>query len=404
MKMDEGIRYRNRYLQAIEPFMGKSIIKVMTGQRRVGKSYILFQLMELIHQKEPNANIIYINREDMAFDFIVSAKELYTYIVGKCLKDRMNYIFIDEIQDINEFEKALRSLVLDVNNDIYVTGSNAKMLSGELATYLGGRYIEFTIYSLSYPEFLQFHGLEDSDDSFDLYAKYGGLPYLMHLKLEDRIVFEYLESIYSTIVYRDIVSRYALRNTVFLEKLLLFLADNVGSIFSAKGISGYLKSQRISLGVNQILAYIDYFENAFIIYNVSRYDIAGKRIFGIGNKYYFENLGIRNVIAGRKLQDRAKVLENIVYNHLRYLGYAVKVGVLEKVEVDFIGEKNGEKLYIQVALRLDDERTVEREFGNLLKIEDNYPKLVISQDRFEGNTYEGIRHMYIRDFLMEDHL
>lgn len=402
--MDEGIKYRNRYLQAIEPFMGKSIIKVMTGQRRVGKSYILFQLMELIHQKEPNANIIYINREDMAFDFIVSAKELYTYIVGKCLKDRMNYIFIDEIQDINEFEKALRSLVLDVNNDIYVTGSNAKMLSGELATYLGGRYIEFTIYSLSYPEFLQFHGLEDLDDSFDLYAKYGGLPYLMHLKLEDRIVFEYLESIYSTIVYRDIVSRYALRNTVFLEKLLLFLADNVGSIFSAKGISDYLKSQRISLGVNQILAYIDYFENAFIIHNVSRYDIAGKRIFEIGNKYYFENLGIRNVITGRKLQDRAKVLENIVYNHLRYLGYAVKVGVLEKVEVDFIGEKNGEKLYIQVALRLDDERTVEREFGNLLKIEDNYPKLVVSQDRFEGNTYEGIRHMYIRDFLMEDHL
>lgn len=404
MKMDEGIKYRNRYLQAIEPFMGQSIIKVMTGQRRVGKSYILFQLMELIKQKEPNANIIYINLEDMAFDFIVSAKELHTYIVGKCLKDRKNYIFIDEIQDINEFEKALRSLALDVNNDIYVTGSNAKMLSGELATYLGGRYIEFTIYSLSYPEFLQFHGLEDSDDSFDLYSKYGGLPYLMHLKLEDRIVFEYLESIYSTIVYRDIVSRYALRNTVFLEKLLLFLADNVGSIFSAKGISDYLKSQQISLGVNQILSYIDYFENAFIIHNVSRYDIAGKRIFEIGNKYYFENLGIRNVITGRKLQDRAKVLENIVYNHLRYLGYAVKVGVLEKLEVDFIGEKNGEKLYVQVALRLDDERTIEREFGNLLKIEDNYPKLVVSQDRFEGNTYEGIRHMYIRDFLMEDHL
>lgn len=402
--MDEGIKYRNRYLQAIEPFMGQSIIKVMTGQRRVGKSYILFQLMELIKQKEPNANIIYINLEDMAFDFIVSAKELHTYIVGKCLKDRKNYIFIDEIQDINEFEKALRSLALDVNNDIYVTGSNAKMLSGELATYLGGRYIEFTIYSLSYPEFLQFHGLEDSDDSFDLYSKYGGLPYLMHLKLEDRIVFEYLESIYSTIVYRDIVSRYALRNTVFLEKLLLFLADNVGSIFSAKGISDYLKSQQISLGVNQILSYIDYFENAFIIHNVSRYDIAGKRIFEIGNKYYFENLGIRNVITGRKLQDRAKVLENIVYNHLRYLGYAVKVGVLEKLEVDFIGEKNGEKLYVQVALRLDDERTIEREFGNLLKIEDNYPKLVVSQDRFEGNTYEGIRHMYIRDFLMEDHL
>ena len=172
---------------------------------------------------------------------------------------------------MSEFEKALRSLALDENNDIYVTGSNAKMLSGELATYLGGRYIEFTIYSLSYPEFLQFHELENSDESYGLYTRYGGLPYLMHLKLEDEIVFEYLKSIYSTIVYRDVVSRYALRNTDFLERLLLFLADNVGSIFSAKGISDYLKSQRVTLGVNQILTYIDHFANAFIISCVDRY-------------------------------------------------------------------------------------------------------------------------------------
>jgi len=399
MKM-ENIKYREHYLRKIEPFMGTSLIKVMTGQRRVGKSYILFQLIELIRKKESEANIIYINLEDIAFDFIKSAKELYAYVMSKCLKESKNYIFIDEVQEVREFEKALRSLVLDENNDIYVTGSNAKMLSGELATYLGGRYIEFTIYSLSYPEFLQFHELENSDESFRLYTRYGGLPYLMHLKLEDGIVFEYLKSIYSTIVYRDVVSRYALGNTDFLERLLLFLADNVGSIFSAKGISDYLKSQRVTLGVNQILTYIEHFTNAFIISCVDRYDIVGKRIFEVGNKYYFENLGIRNVIAGFKLQDQGKVLENIVYNHLLYQGYKVSVGVLEKQEVDFIGEREGEKVYVQVALQLNDEATIQREFGNLLKIEDNYPKFVVSQDLFHGNTYEGIQYLGIRDFLM----
>ena len=221
------------------------------------------------------------------------------------------------------------------------------------------------------------------------------------LKLEDEIVFEYLKSIYSTIVYRDVVSRYALRNTDFLERLLLFLADNVGSIFSAKGISDYLKSQRVTLGVNQILTYIDHFANAFIISCVDRYDIVGKRIFEVGNKYYFENLGIRNVITGFKLQDQGKILKNIVYNHLLYQGYKVSVGVLEKQEVDFIGEWEGEKVYVQVALQLNDETTVQREFGNLLKIEDNYPKIVVSQDLFHGNTYEGIQYLGIRDFLMK---
>ena len=385
----ENIKYREHYLKKIEPFMGTSLIKVMTGQRRVGKSYILFQLIELIRKKESGANVIYINLEDITFDFIRSAKELHAYVVSKCLKDRKNYIFIDEVQEVSEFEKALRSLALDENNDIYVTGSNAKMLSGELATYLGGRYIEFTIYSLSYPEFLQFHELENSDESYGLYTRYGGLPYLMHLKLEDEIV------------YRDVVSRYALRNTDFLERLLLFLADNVGSIFSAKGISDYLKSQRVTLGVNQILTYIDHFANAFIISCVDRYDIVGKRIFEVGNKYYFENLGIRNVITGFKLQDQGKILKNIVYNHLLYQGYKVSVGVLEKQEVDFIGEREGEKVYVQVALQLNDETTIQREFGNLLKIEDNYPKIVVSQDLFHGNTYEGIQYLGIRDFLMK---
>jgi len=402
MKNPSFIQNRDSYIQRIEPFMRKPIIKVMTGQRRVGKSYLLLQLIQKIKKEDPQAHIIYINREDLQFDFMTSAKELNEYILSKHKSGCLNYIFIDEIQDILEFEKALRSLLLDEDNDIYITGSNAKMLSGELATYLSGRYVEFTIYSLSYPEFLQFHKFADTDKSYDLYTKYGGLPYLIHLKLEDEIVYEYLKSIYSTIVYRDVVSRYSVRNTEFLEKLLQFLADNIGSVFSAKSISDYLKSQKTKLGVNQILTYVDYFSTAYIIHKVNRYDIVGKRVFEIGDKYYFENLGIRNTIVGFKPQDRAKILENVVYNHLLYKGYAVKVGALGGQEVDFVCEKGGEKLYVQVALRLDEEATLKREFGNLLKIDDNYPKIVITQDKFFGNSYDGVKHLYIRDFLMAE--
>ena len=400
MKIPTLIKSRDSYIQRIVPFMRKPIIKVLTGQRRVGKSYILFQLIELILSQEPKANIIYINREDMEFDFMVGAKELNDYIQSKMKAGEHNYIFIDEIQDIVEFEKALRSLLLDDNNDIYITGSNAKMLSGELATYLSGRYVEFTIYSLSYGEFLFFHNLEDTNDSFELYSKFGGLPYLIHLQLEDSIVYEYLKSIYSTIVFRDVVTRYGIRNTVFLEKFILFLADNIGSLFSAKSISDYLKSQNTKLATNQIQTYADHLTSAFLIHRVNRYDIVGKRIFEIGDKYYFENMGIRNTIAGYKPQDRAKILENIVYNHLLFNGYQITVGVLDGQEIDFVCEKSGEKLYVQVALRLDEESTIQREFGNLLKIRDNYPKIVVTNDPFFGNSYEGIKHVYIRDFLM----
>lgn len=402
MKIPSSIKSRDSYLQRIAPFMRKPIIKVLTGQRRVGKSYILFQLIELILFKEPEANIIYINREDMEFDFMTGAKELNDYVQSKIKTSERNYIFIDEIQDIVEFEKALRSLLLDENNDIYITGNNAKMLSGELATYLSGRYVEFTIYSLSYSEFLFFHNREDTNNSFELYSKFGGLPYLIHLELEDSIVYEYLKSIYSTIVFRDVVTRYGIRNTAFLEKFILFLADNIGSLFSAKSISDYLKSQNTKLASNQIQTYADHLTSAFLVHKVNRYDLVGKRIFEIGDKYYFENMGIRNTIAGYKSQDRAKILENIVYNHLLFNGYQVTVGALGNQEIDFVCEKSSERLYVQVALRLDEESTIQREFGNLLKIQDNYPKIVITNDSFFGNSYEGIKHIYIRDFLMNN--
>ena len=292
-------------------------------------------------------------------------------------------------------------MLLDEGNDIYITGSNAKMLSGELATYLSGRYIECNVYSLSYTEFLSFHSLADDDDSLELYMKYGGLPYLINLPLTDQ-VFEYIYSVYSTIVYRDVVSRYNLRNSQFLEKLILFLADNIGSLFSAKKISDFLKSQNTRIAPNQIQQLSTYLANAYIIHEVSRYDIVGKRIFEIGNKFYFENTGIRNVITGYLLKDKGKLLENVVYNHLLFLGYDVKVGVVNAQEIDFVCQRKNELLYIQVALRVDEPATMEREFGNLLKIRDNYPKMVITGQRFDGNTHDGIRHMYIRDFLKLD--
>jgi len=392
---------RDAYISRIKPFMNKNIVKVLTGQRRVGKSYLLFQLMQVIEQDDKNANIIYINKEDLIFDFIRNAQDLNTYILSIAEKKSKNYIFIDEIQDIEEFEKALRSLLLDENNDIYVTGSNAKMLSGELATHISGRYIEFNIMSLSYPEFLLFHKIEDNDVNLTNYFMYGGLPYLINLPLNNQ-VFEYLKSIYSTIVYRDVVSRYNIRNTIILEKLIIFFADNIGNLFSAKRISDFLKSQHTNISPNQIQLFSEYLVNAFLLHQVKRYEIKGRKIFEVGEKYYFENLGIRNIVIGFSPDDLGKILENVVYNHLLYKGWQVMVGVFNAHEIDFVCQKNGETIYIQVALRLDEQKTIDREFGNLLKIKDNYPKFVITNDKFYGNTFNGIKHIYIRDFLMSE--
>lgn len=401
MNFPRILKKRKGYIDRIKPFMQKSVAKMLTGQRRVGKSFLLYQLIEEILAEEPDANIIYVNLEDFTFSSLQTAEDLHSYIISHSKEKVKNYIFIDEIQDIPGFEKVIRSLLLNEDNDIYITGSNAKMLSGELATYLSGRYIEFKIYSLSYSEFLEFHGLTESETSYELYSRYGGLPYLLNLPLEDETVNEYLKSVYSTIVFRDVVSRYKLRNTLFLEKLIQFLSENIGNLFSAKNISDYLKSQHTAISVNQIQSYTEYLNNAFLIHRVERYDLIGKRVFEIGEKYYFENMGIRNIVIGYRITDKAKILENLVYNHLLYKGYDIKVGYYGDKEIDFVGEKNGEKLYIQVALKIDSDKTAEREFGNLLKIQDNYPKIVVTEDTFSGNSYEGIRHCSIRQFLME---
>lgn len=399
-KLPKDLQKRTCYLDRVTPFMGKNIIKVFTGQRRVGKSYLLFQLMALLREQDKNVAILYINKEDLDFSFIQTATDLQSYVLANKSKNGKTYVFIDEIQDILQFEAALRSLLLYEDLDLYCTGSNANLLSGDIAGHLSGRYIEIVVYSLSYNEFLDFHALTDSSSSLDKYLKYGGLPYLKHLVLEDAIVFEYLKNIYSTIVYRDIINRYSVRNVPFLEQLVLFLAGNIGSIFSAKKISDFLKSQRINMAPNQVQTYIQHLVNAFLVHKVARYDLIGKRIFEIGEKYYFENLGIRHGIWGYRLEDRGKIMENAVYNHLLFKGYKVKVGMIGATEIDFIAEKDGEKQYIQVALTINEPKTMEREFGNLKNISDNYPKTVITMDAFTGNTYEGIATKDLRSFLM----
>ena len=391
---------RQHYLDRIKPYIGKGIIKVITGQRRAGKSYLLFQIMDVITAFDPEAQIIYINKELYEFDFIDNYKILLEYIKQKGKGKKKHYVFIDEIQDIDQFEKALGSLSAEGGYDIYCSGSNAGLLSGELATYLSGRYVEIKVFCLSYIEFLDFHKLKNNSDTFLKYIKYGGLPYLIHLKLEDDIVFDYLKNIYNTILFKDVVKRHGIRNIAFLERLTLYLADNTGSLVSAKKISDFLKSQKTNISPNVVLNYLSHLESAFFILKVRRSEIAGKKIFEIGEKYYFEDLGLRHTIIGYRQDDIGRILENLVFLHLKRSGFEITVGRIGEKEIDFACEKKGERLYVQVAYLIADQRVHDREFGNLLEIKDNFTKIVVSMDEMTGGKFKGIKHLNIRDFLV----
>ena len=400
--MQEDIIIRPKYHDQLLPFQGKQLIKVLTGQRRVGKSYILKQIIQQIEEEDKSANILYINKENMSFDSIKTAADLNDYVLNNTIQGVKNYIFIDEIQEIEQFEKAMRSLLLNPIYDLYCTGSNANMLSGELSTYLSGRYIEIPIYSLSYTEFLSFHKLENTNVSLNKYLKYGGLPFLKHLELSDEIVYDYLKGVYNTVIYRDVIMRNEVRNTAFLENLIVFLADNIGQLFSAKKISDYLKSQQTNIATSQIIGYLNHLSAAYLIHKIKRMDIVGKKIFEIGEKYYFEDLGLRNAIFEYKQSDIAKIIENAVCNHLLYNDYELKIGQVGQNEIDFVGNRKGEIIYVQVCYLLHEQSTIDREFGNLERIKDNYPKMVVSMDEFAGNTRNGIQHIYLRDFLSMD--
>lgn len=402
--MNKIYKKRPYYIDKITPFVGVDLIKVLVGQRRVGKSYILLQLMDMIKTKDKKANIIYINKEENEFDNIADYRDLIAYAEKQIKQGVKNYLFVDEIQDIENFEKALRHLFAKKTFDLYCTGSNAKLLSSEIATGLSGRYIEIPIHTLSYAEFLQFHNLKAGEDSLLKYIRYGGLPFLVNLELIDEVIYGYLQSIYSTIILKDVVARFKIRNVNFLNRLLEYLADNIGSLVSANRISDFLKSQKIKTTPNMILDYLSYLSSSFIIHEVNRADIKGKKIFEINEKYYWEDLGLRNSLVGYKAAEIGQMLENLVFAHLLRLGYKVYIGQLEGKEVDFVAEKEGVKIYIQVAYLISDKVARDREFGNLSAISDNYRKIVVSMDKMTGSDYQGIKHQQIIDFLQNDKL
>lgn len=394
---------RPKYIEMVKPFIGKEIIKVLTGQRRVGKSCVMIQIMDTIKQKDKKASIIYIDKEKYEFEFIKNYHDLTKYILGKTRKTKTKtYLFIDEIQEIEGFEKAIRDFAKFGKYDIYISGSNSELLSSDLAGKLSGRYVEIRVHGLSYEEFLLFHKLEKNTESLEKYIRYGGLPYLVNLKLEDEQVFGYLKNVFDAVILKDVVSRFEVRNVNFLERLVEYLANNLGSLVSSKKISDFLQSQNINLSPNTVLNYLSFLQSSFFVVKCPRIDVAGKKIFEIGEKYYFEDLGLRHVIVNFRQVDINKILENLVYSKLKDLGYKVFIGQMDNCEVDFVGEKAGERIYVQTAYLISSSKVEKREFGSLLNIKDNYRKYVVTMDKMATGSLKGITHLHILDFLTND--
>ena len=393
---------RKYYADKVDSWLGKGQIIVLVGQRRIGKSFVLKDFM-LRHEVEADTNIIYIDKEKKDFDFIKNYTDLNDYIDKNYAKGKHNFILIDEIQDIEEWERSVRSYRSEDNTDIIITGSNARMLSSDLSTLLSGRCQEIHVHGLSYSEFLTFHELEDNDDSLKKYLNYGGLPGLRQIGIDnEEHVHDYLQGVLNTVVLKDIIERHNIRNVAFLNKLLQYLADNTGKPTSANNISNYMKNIGTTVSTNVVVDYSSYFEEAYLVKCVQRYDIHGKKILETNGKYYFEDIGIRNLLSGlnRREKDIEKVLENVVYQHLTQLDFDVRIGQLQAGEVDFVCTKNDIKVYVQVCYLIATEETTEREFGTLSKINDNYPKYVISLSPLvTRSNHDGIIHLGLREFL-----
>lgn len=392
---------RQSYLDKINYYLGKDTIIILTGQRRIGKSYIL-RLFRDKMKEDATANVIFVDKEKHEYDAIRTYKDLNAYIDSHRKNNMTNYVLIDEIQDIEEFERSIRSYYEEPDIEIIVTGSNSSMLSGDLSTLIGGRYKEIYVQALSYEEFMLFHKLTDSDDTLAKYIQYGGLPGLVKMGLDEQDAYEYQLDIYNTVLLKDVIMRNQIRNVPFLENLVRFLADNSGKVVSANSIVKYMRSQGATITSTAVMNYIKFLCDAFLIHKVNRYDIHGKRLFESNDKFFFEDNGLRNTLAGGSREgDIEKVIENIVYNHLIRLGYIVRVGQLKAGEIDFVCSKpDGKKIYVQTSYIIADESTRKREFGNLRAIMDNYPKYVISMTPLvEKQDYDGITHLHLRRFL-----
>ena len=399
---------RDEYIKQIVPFIDKDVIKVLTGIRRSGKSVMLKLLMEELKNRGINENqFIYINFENLKYRNLKNYERLYDFILNKVDdKYKSYYIFLDEIQEVEEWERCVNSLRVDedFNFDIYITGSNAKLLSGELSTYLAGRYIKFVVYPFSFKEFFEIMKEKNKEidlkEAFQKYVKFGGMPFLHNLDYNFEASMQYLQDLYASIILKDITQRNNIRDTDLLERIINYVIMNIGNTFSATSISKFFKSENRKVATETILNYIKACEEAFLVYRVARNDLLGKKILNVNEKYYIADHGIREAIMENNQKNINQVLENIVYFEMLRRGYNIKIGKVDNLEVDFVCKKNDETIYIQVSYLLASEDTKEREFSVLENIKDNYPKYVLSMDEFDMSR-NGIKHINLIEFLVK---
>lgn len=398
---------RESYMRRIRPFINGELVKVMTGIRRSGKSVMLELVkQELLEMGVRAEQFISINFEDMRYLHLCTAQVLHQEILTRAegIEGKV-YLFFDEIQEVKDWEKCVNSLRVALDCDIYITGSNAKLLSGELATYLGGRYVEFVIYPFSFAEFLELYRPTDpratAGQCFQQYLRFGGMPYLSRLNYQEEPVRQYLNDLYDSVQLKDIVKRNRVRDVDLLERILAYVMANVGTTFSAGSLTKFFKSEQRSVSPETVLNYIRYCCDAYLFYQVKRQDLQGKQILATSEKYYIADHGIREAVFGGNMRDINLVLENIVFLELLRRGYTVTVGKAGEREVDFVCDRRGEKLYVQVTYLLASEETIAREFGVYDSIRDNFPKYVVSMDELDLSR-SGIKHRNIRDFLLAE--
>lgn len=395
---------RELYMKRIRPFMGKDIVKVLTGIRRCGKSVMLELIKEeLLEQGIEKSCILSINFETRALDYVKDVESAYRFIQSYAEKIKQKLILLlDEVQELKDWERMINSCMIDFDVDIYITGSNAKMLSGELATYLGGRYVEFKIYPFSYEEasrLLEKEGEYAPQEAFRIYLERGGMPFLYQYQLDGTSGRQYLEDVYSSIILKDIAQRNQIRDMEQLKRVLLYFIANVGNPFSASSITRYLKSENRSISTETLYNYIDYCKTACLLHLVPREDVIGKQLLKFQEKIYLTDHGIREAVYGNNMRDVNQILENIVYMELLRRGYEVRVGKAGALEVDFAARRGSERLYVQVSYLLASDETMEREFGVLERIGDNYPKYVVTMDEITRSR-NGIKHKNIKEFLL----
>ncbi|WP_279127125.1 ATP-binding protein, partial [Parasutterella excrementihominis] len=396
---------RDRYLKQLISFHGSELIRVITGMRRSGKSSLLKLYRDwLVNEKKiEEKNIVYINFESLKYSNLTDYQVLYEHVCEISAQAGAKvYLLFDEIQNVKDWERAVNALRVDCECEIVLTGSNARLLSGELATLLAGRYVEIQMFPLSFDEFLEFRKDigEEIHKSFDAFLRFGGLPGLHELQASPRATTQYLNDVFNSVLLKDVVSRNNIRDTELLNRIIQFIFDNVGSTFSAKNISDFLKSQGRKLGVETIYNYLDYLENAFVIERVKRFDLKGKKYLETQEKIYAADVGIRNSVLGYRPSDIAGILENLVYLNLRQKGFSVSVGKTGTLEVDFVASKDRAVFYVQVCYQLTPEN-LEREVSPLRQIKDNYPKLVLTLSDLMTGDIEGIKIRNLIDFLVE---